>query len=109
MKRLAVTEEARKAEGQSTSEKGRDFSLPTKPKKSDVKDGSAPSMVREKKLSDIMKVELLADKSNTEIAEIWRQHHANKDSVCAVIPYDMFKEMEARFAEFKTVSVFGYG
>lgn len=51
-----------------------------------------------------MKVELLADKSEEEISEIWREYHRGKDSVCAVIPVETFKKMAEKFNEFKTVS-----
>ncbi len=50
-----------------------------------------------------MKVELLMDKSKEEIAEIWRQYYSDKDAVSAVIPADMFKQMQARFETYKTV------
>ena len=50
-----------------------------------------------------MKVDLLKDKSKEEIAEIWRDYHAKKDAVAAVIPAEMFQKMEQRFQEFKTV------
>ena len=50
-----------------------------------------------------MKLELLDDKSKDEIAEIWRQYHANKDTVSAAIPGDMWKTMTQRFEEHKTV------
>ena len=51
-----------------------------------------------------MKLELLKDKTKDEIADIWRQYHANKEeAVAAVIPADIFKVMSQRFQEHKTV------
>ena len=51
-----------------------------------------------------MKLELVKDKTKDEIADIWRQYHANKeDVVAAVIPADMFEVMSQRFQQHKTV------
>ena len=49
---------------------------------------------------------MLREKSKEEISEIWRLHHQTKDSVSAAIPADMYKQMEQRFKEFKTVRLF---
>lgn len=78
------------------------FSMPSKPK-SDIRGGAAGvSQLAEKPLSKVMKVELLDDKDKDEIADIWRQYHANKDAVSAVIPGEMWKTMTQRFEEHKT-------
>lgn len=50
-----------------------------------------------------MKLDLLLDKSKDEIAQIWRDYHQQKDVVSAVIPAEMFSQMEERFQKFKTV------
>lgn len=50
-----------------------------------------------------MKLDLLKDLDKDEIARIWREYHAKKDAVAAVIPSEMFKKMQDRFKEFKTV------
>merc|ERR1719435_301012 len=63
---------------------------------------SVTSPVREKSLNTIMKVELLADKTAEEIAQIWREHYASKDAVAAVIPVETYKIMQERFKEFNT-------
>ena len=60
------------------------FSLPTQPKR-DVSP-SAVSQLSEKRLSTLMKVDLLEGKSAEEIGDIWREYHAGKDAVAAVIP-----------------------
>jgi len=58
---------------------------------------------RQKKLSSLMKLEMVKDKTKAEIADIWRQYHANKeDAVAAVIPADMFEVMSQRFQQHKT-------
>jgi hypothetical protein len=55
------------------------------------------------KLDDIIKLDLLADKTKDEIAEIWRQYYADKNTVSAVIPADIYKQMHERFQKYKTV------
>jgi len=61
------------------------------------------SQLAKRKLSSLMKLELLKDKTKDEIADIWRQYHANKEeAVAAVIPADIFKVMSQRFQEHKT-------
>jgi len=76
--------------------KPKDFSLPGTAKP------SVTSPVREKSLNTIMKVELLADKTPEEIAQIWSEHYASKDAVAAVIPVETYKIMQERFKEFNT-------
>ncbi len=56
------------------------------------------------KLSDLMRTDLMADKSADEIAEIWRQYHSTRDAVAAVIPAETYEKMQQRFKEFKTVA-----
>ena len=98
LRRLEVVEQANK---QSSKELGKHFSLPTKPK-SDISASKASLLTKEKTLDSIMKIELLKDKSKDEISEIWRMHHSNLDAVSAVIPADVWMEMEIRFREYKT-------
>ena len=74
--------------------------MPTKPKATPCSQGV--SQLSEKSLSSLMKVELLADKTKQEVGDIWRQYHANKDAVAAVIPADMWASMTALFEEHKT-------
>jgi ATP synthase F1 complex assembly factor 1 len=99
LSRLEVVEQANKQS--SSKESGKDFSLPTKPK-SDVSSSKASLLTKEKNLDAIMKIELLQDKSKDEISEIWRMHHLNTDAVSAVIPADVWMEMERRFIDYKT-------
>ena len=51
-----------------------------------------------------MKIELLKDKSQDEITEIWREYHRTKDSLAAVIPAKTFQQMQERFLEYNTVT-----
>lgn len=55
-----------------------------------------------KQLQDIMKTELLADKSPEEIKNIWLDYHKTKDVIVGVVPRDLYETMEARGREFST-------
>jgi len=77
----------------------KDFSLPGQPKENR---SISPSQIKQKKLEDIMKIELLADLSFDEVGKIWTEHYKNKDAVSAVIPADTYKQMSERFREFNT-------
>jgi len=59
-------------------------------------------MVKKKSLEKVMKIELLADKSAEEIAQIWTEHFSSKEAVAAVIPTNTYKVMQERFKEFNT-------
>ena len=85
----------------STSDKGKDFSLPTKPK-TGISGSQASLLTNEKKLDSIMKIDLLKDRTKEDISEIWRMHHSNIDAVSAVIPSDTWLDMQKRFLEYKT-------
>ncbi|XP_013412300.1 uncharacterized protein LOC106175034 [Lingula anatina] len=54
-------------------------------------------MTEEKTLNDIMKVDLLYDKSAQEIKQIWQQHFSKKEStVFAVIPVKIYEVIHER-------------
>lgn len=102
--RLKAMEEAAAQKASKTGqpvpeEKG--FSLPTKPKAAPPKKADV-SQLSEKKLSSLMKVELLEGKTKEEVGDIWRQYHVNKDAVAAVIPADVWTSMVDRFQEHRT-------
>lgn len=44
----------------------------------------------EKSLADIMKVELLQDKTKEEIEHIWLEYHKSKEVIVATIPLEKF-------------------
>jgi len=77
----------------------KEFSLPTQPKESR---SISPSQLKQKKLEDVMKTELLADLNFDEVGKIWTDHYKNKDAVSAVIPTETYKQMSERFREFNT-------
>lgn len=53
-----------------------------------------------KKLEDIMKVELLTDKTTEEITKIWLDYHKDKDVLVATIPTEAFNTLMARGKEY---------
>lgn len=53
-----------------------------------------------KKLSDIMKLELLENKTAAEIEKIWLEYHKNKDVIAAAIPADIYKLLMTRSVEY---------
>lgn len=59
----------------------------------------ASSEIPYKKLEDIMKVELLNDKTADEITKIWLDYHKEKDVLVATIPNETFNLMMARGQE----------
>lgn len=52
-----------------------------------------------KKLGDIMKIDLLQDKSADEIKDIWVDYHKQKDVLVATIPKSVYETLEARASE----------
>ena len=57
------------------------------------------------KLDDVMKVDLIKDKSVDEITAIWREHFSTMKSVNAIIPSRTYDKMKELFQAHKTVSV----
>jgi len=53
-----------------------------------------------KKLSDIMKLELVENKTVEEIKHIWLEYHKTKESVSAVIDVEQFDRIMSRAKEF---------
>lgn len=67
-------------------------SRPTDPEQSNDKLLCQPSpFTKRKSLDDIMKMELLVDKSDREVSDIWLNHHSTiKDTVSVVISSEVF-------------------
>lgn len=70
----------------------RDYSELLNPKAPLTK-GVAPS---DRKLADVMKVELIEDKTADEIRDIWLQYHIGKEVISAAIPVELFDLTMAR-------------
>jgi len=96
--RLSKVEDNNKPEASGDS-KEREFSMPTKPKSGLA---SQVSMKKEKKLDDVMKMELIEDKSTEELSSLWKAHFVAKECLCAVIPTDTFRQMKALYDIHKT-------
>ena len=78
----------------------RDYSELLRPKKSLSK---IVENVGPKKLSDLMKLDLLEDKTADEIKCIWLEYHKSKpDVISAVIPVEVFDSIVSRGKEFPT-------
>lgn len=74
----------------------RDYTELLKPKQRlDGTSGEIPY----KKLSDIMKVDLLADKSTDEIRKIWMEYHKDKDVLVATIETSTYELLSQRAKE----------
>ncbi|XP_022206362.2 ATP synthase mitochondrial F1 complex assembly factor 1 [Nilaparvata lugens] len=52
---------------------------------------SSTSFTKTKVLDDVMKIELVEDKSPDEIKDLWLEYHKSKDTIAAVIPPEKFK------------------
>jgi len=57
-------------------------------------------LTKQKKLDDVLKVDLIKNETPERIAEIWTEYHSQKDCVHAVIPADEYKEMWKRAKDF---------
>ncbi|KAK7100243.1 ATP synthase mitochondrial F1 complex assembly factor 1-like [Littorina saxatilis] len=49
-----------------------------------------------KGLESVMKMELIQDKSATEVEQIWKEYHKTKDGVFAVLQRDVFEDLMAK-------------
>lgn len=62
-----------------------------------------PVQTNEAKLNDILKIDLIQDKSAEEIEAIWAKYHLEKeDCVAAVIPAKDYEILEQRSSKYKT-------
>lgn len=58
--------------------------------------GITPGEVPFKKLNDLMKLDLVENKTAGEIKEIWLGYHKQKDVLVATIPNETYKLLEQR-------------
>lgn len=66
------------------------------------KSGPSDAAPKPKALNDIMKLELLKDKNEEEIKQIWLDYHRSKDAVASIVPKAIFNIINARGKEFPT-------
>ncbi|XP_021412847.1 ATP synthase mitochondrial F1 complex assembly factor 1 isoform X6 [Oncorhynchus mykiss] len=59
-------------------------------KRDNQADGSG-RFTKDKTLGSILNLDLIQDKSGEEIAELWRQYYATKDTISAIIPAHVFE------------------
>lgn len=45
------------------------------------------------RLNDIMKVDMIQDKTTDEIINIWKSYHQNKDYICGILTVDQYDKM----------------
>ncbi|XP_076253089.1 ATP synthase mitochondrial F1 complex assembly factor 1 [Rhynchophorus ferrugineus] len=60
------------------------------------------TQIKEEPLDKIMKVDLIKDKSASEIETIWHEYHIKKDCIAATIPVKEFNKLEERSVKYKT-------
>ena len=58
--------------------------------------------IKEVKLSDLMKVDLIENKSKEEITEIWHQYHKQKDCIAGVLTKEQFEKIFERGQKYNT-------
>lgn len=51
------------------------------------------SHTKEARLSDIMNMELIQDKTKEEIEQIWTQYHQQKDYICAIMESEQYQKI----------------
>ncbi|XP_053671728.1 ATP synthase mitochondrial F1 complex assembly factor 1 isoform X2 [Anopheles nili] len=94
LSRLSSVDKEKKKPKFGLTEAERDYSELLKPKvplgNQSTKDAS------QRKLSDIMRLELIEDKSADDIKHLWLEYHKDKDVVSAAIPVDQFNLMMKR-------------
>lgn len=64
------------------------------------KNDNAPS--KDKKLDDILKIELVKDKNAAEIQAIWEEYHKNKEAISATIPKDLYGVLQENMRQYPT-------
>ncbi|RVE50052.1 hypothetical protein evm_005258 [Chilo suppressalis] len=76
----------------------RQFSSSLNPKES-LKD-NAP--VKENKLEDIFKIDLVKDKDSVEIQTIWEEYYKRKEVISATIPKEVYTQLQMNMKKFPT-------
>lgn len=83
------------------SEQARDYTGLLNPKAPLAKEPQEDTA--HKRLDDIMKLDLVAQRNADEIAQIWLQYHQGKEVICAAIPlekYDLMMERAKKYPVF---------
>lgn len=93
--RLEGVEKSKSKPKTGSSEERRDYSELLNPK-APLGEGKLSEDAVHKKLSDIMKIDLVEQRTAEEIKQIWLKYHVGKEVVCAVIPVDQYDLMMER-------------
>lgn len=91
----------------------KDITKEQKPIKSEEKSGSKDQVKQRintlksksslnQRLDDIVKLDLLRDKSAQEISQIWKEYHMTRDCIFAVIPAETYDRMSWLSSKYKT-------
>lgn len=91
LSKLQKQEDENEKKKKQAKEKERNYSELMNPKKAIDTKSELPN----KKLEDIMKLDLLEGKSAEEIKMIWLEYHKHKDSIAAAIPTETFNTLMA--------------
>lgn len=60
------------------------------------------TQAQEARLSNIMKVDMIKDKTKEEIIEIWKEYHKQKDCICGTMTPEQYDTMFARGKQYST-------
>ncbi|KAG8199878.1 hypothetical protein JTE90_015869 [Oedothorax gibbosus] len=69
---------------------------------SESKAAKIPPIQKQKDLNQIMKLDLINNKSAEEIESIWQEYHKVKEGVYAVLPGNVFTKMHCNLKEYPT-------
>lgn len=58
--------------------------------------------IKDKRLDDILKVDLVKDKSAPEVQAIWEEYHRNKEVISATIPKNLFVDIQTKMSKHPT-------
>lgn len=61
-----------------------------------VSKGQVDAEIPHKKLSDIMKIELIQDKTAEDVSKIWIEYHKTKDVLAATLTVEQFNNLMSR-------------
>lgn len=91
LSRLDDFEKSKEKKQKGSKEEERPFSSPAAPKS-----GHGSGLTKPKLLNDVMKTDLLEDKTPEEIQKIWEEYHRSKDVIAATIPADVYDKIYDR-------------
>lgn len=97
--RIEKIEEKKKPKAKKMEAKERTYSSAPEQGKPQLE--SSP-FTKPKILDDLMKTELLVDKTSDEIKQLWLDYHRQKDVIVGVIPQETYTKMYEKGVEFST-------